>query len=207
MIRILRPAVIGALGATLFAACDSTLGPGGDDPEGVKFSYSGASSGSFASAGEAQQGGGGLPVLESFAVAQRDSIGGLLLGGFRKTGDTRGDLFILQIRGDAPDSYTCAGVTGGPTCYGHLYIGVRTDASAAAEEVYGIQAGEVVLSEVGESRLKGSFQLTLQQIEDQSKTLTIENGSLDVPLVEGVFGASFACLAERLEKGPEAPCE
>lgn len=202
----LLPPLLGALGAALLGACDPALDPDATDPVGVSFSYSGTLSGSFASKGNAALGGNGLPAFETFAVAQRDSIGGLLLGSFRKTDGSHGDLFILQIRGTDPVTYTCGAITGGPRCYGHLYIGLQTDVSTAAEHVYGISAGQVVLSEVSDSRVKGTFQLTLQGIRDPSKMLSIENGSLDVPLAEGIFDSSFACLAVRLEKGPDAAC-
>lgn len=207
METMLRPVLLGVLGAALLAACASVLDSDSIDPAGVTFSYSGSLSGSFASNGNAVRGGDGLPAFETFAVAQRDSIDGLLLGSFRKTGGSHGDLFILQIRGTDPITYTCGAITDGPRCYGHLYIGVQTEGSASAEHVYGISAGQVVLSEVSDSRVKGTFQLALQGIRDPSRTLTIENGSFDVPLVEGIFNSSFACLALRLEKGPDAVCE
>ncbi len=203
----LRPALLGVLEAALLAACAPVLDFDPIDPAGVTFSYSGTLSGSYTSSGNAALGGDGLPTFVTFAVAQRDSIGGLLLGSFRKSGESHGDLFILQIRGTDPVTYACGAITGGPNCYGHLYIGVQTDVSTAAEHVYGISAGEVVLSEVSDSRVKGTFQLILRDIRDPSKLLFIENGTLDVPLVEGIFNSSFACLAARLEKGPDAGCE
>lgn len=203
----MRATLIAGLGAVLLAACDSVLDPGGGNPEGLLFSYSGAATGSFAADGNAVLGGDGLPTFETFAVAQRDSIGGLLLGAFRKTGASQGDLFILQIRGTDPATYTCDDVTQGPSCYGHLYIGVHTDGAGVAEQVYGISAGQIVISEVTDSRVTGALQLSLEEIQGPGTTLSIQNGSIDVPVVEGIFNSSFACLVVRLEKGQDTPCE
>lgn len=200
-------ALLAILGATLFVACEPVMEPAVPGPEGVKFSYSGARTGSFASTGNVMLDEAGLPALETFAVAQRDTVEGLLLGSFRTSGGARGDLFILQIRGTEPLAYTCGAVTGGPACYGHLYLEVGTDHPTTAEQVYGISAGQVVLSEVGDTRMRGTFNLTLQHLEDPAKELSIENGTLDVPVVEGVFNSSFACLMLRLEKGADVPCE
>ena len=90
-----------------------------------------------------------VPDLEAVAMAQRDSIDGLLLGSFRKTGEARGDLFILQLRGTEPGTYGCGPGAQGPRCYGHLYIGVDSEQPLSAQEVYAVTSGDVVLSAVG----------------------------------------------------------
>ncbi|HEX6069406.1 MAG TPA: hypothetical protein VFZ18_06265 [Longimicrobiaceae bacterium] len=198
---------IAALGAALLGGCDSVLDPGGQEAEGVNFSYSGGAAGSFASAGVVGTGQDGLPALEAFAMAQRDSIGGLLLGSFRKTAEARGDLFILQLRGTEPGTYGCGPGAQGPRCYGHLYIGVNTEQPLSAQEVYAVTSGDVVLSAVGPARLEGTFELTLGALAGAPRTLVVEDGTIDVPLVEGVFNASFRCLAVRLAEGPEAACD
>ena len=198
---------IAALGAALLGGCDSVLDPGGEEAEGVNFSYSGGKAGSFASAGVVGTGQDGLPALEAFAMAQRDSIDGLLLGSFRKTGEERGDLFILQLRGTEPGTYGCGRGSEGPRCYGHLYIGVSTEQPLSAQEVYTVTSGDVVLSAVGPARVRGTFAITLGELAAMSKTIVVEDGTLDVPLVEGVFNASFRCLAVRLAEGPDAACD
>jgi hypothetical protein len=207
MKRIFRCAAAGSIAVVLAAGCDPVL-ESGADLEGMRFNYSGAANGTFASEGMVESDGEGLPELETFAMAQRDSIGGLLLGSFRKSGEGRGDLFILQIRGTDEGSYECAAVTGGSTCYGHLYIGVEIGSeTVAAEEIYGIASGEVVLDAVTDERVRGDFELMLRDVDDETSTISVANGSLDVPLVEGVFNSSFACLITRLQEGAEAGCE
>jgi hypothetical protein len=194
-------------GAALLSGCDSTVGPTGEEGEGVRFTFSGGASGSFDSQGTVTIDDDGLPPLEAFAMAQRDSIGGLLLGSFRGTGDNRGDLFILQLRGTESGGYACGPGSEGPRCYGHLYLGVDTQQPLSAEEVYGITSGEVQLSTVSETRLEGTFEVTLKELAASPRTLEVVDGVIDVPLVEGVFNASFHCLAVRLAEGPEAPCD
>ena len=207
MVTARRSIWIVAFGAVLLSGCDSVVDPGGDDPEGVKFSYSGGTTGSFASTGVVSTGQDGLPALEAFAMAQRDSVGGLLLGSFRKTGAARGDLFILQLRGTEPGTYSCGRDAQGPRCYGHLYLGVDTEQPLSAQEVYAVASGDVVLSSVGPARLRGTFEIALAELAPTARTLTVEDGTLDVPLVEGVFNSSFRCLAIRLAEGPDAVCD
>jgi hypothetical protein len=201
-----RSVWIAALGAALLAGCESAVEPGGGGAEGVTFSYSGGASGSFATTGVVGTGQDGLPALEAFAMAQRDSVGGLLLGSFRKTGAARGDLFILQLRGTTPGTYACGRGAQGPRCYGHLFIGVSTDQPLSAQEVYAVTSGDVVLSAVGPTRLEGAFDITLMEATT-TRTLTVDDGTIDVPLVEGVFNSSFRCLAVRLAEGPHASCD
>jgi hypothetical protein len=196
-----------AAGMAMVAACDPVL-DGDPAPEGIEFTYSGAQDGSFSSVGTVSSPAEGLPVPESFAMAQRDSIGGLLLGSFRRTGTGRGDLLILQLGDTDPGEYGCLATTEGSTCYGHLFIGVEAaGGTAAAEAVYTISAGQVVLNSVAEDRVQGTFEWTLRDPTDVSSTVTVVNGSIDVPLVEGVFDASFDCLVTRLQEGPGAPCD
>lgn len=207
MSRRLRRALALLAGAAVLGGCDGVV-DGGDSMEGVNFAYSGAMAGTFESAGTITAAPGELPDLASFAMAQRDSIGGLLLGSFRRTGEGRGDLFILQVRDDEPGTFTCALVTDGPSCYGHLFVGIEANqGTLAADAVYGISAGSVALTRVGPGRLEGTFDLTLRDLADPATTVTVGDGTVDVPLVQGVFGASFGCLVVRLEEGPDAPCD
>jgi hypothetical protein len=193
-------------GAVVLGGCDSVV-DGGTTPEGVQFDYSGAAGGTFTSTGMVASI-DALPELGSFAMAQRDSIGGLLLGSFRRTEPGRGDLLILQIRDDQPGSYQCASVAAGPDCYGHLFLGIEaTGGTATAQSVFGVSTGDVELSQVAAGSVSGEFSLTLRDLDDPSATVTIANGSLDVPLVQGVFNASFSCLLTRLQEGPQASCD
>lgn len=207
MTTMTRSMRIAVFGAALLGGCESVIDPDGGEAEGVKFSYSGGTTGAFASTGVVSTGQDGLPELEAFAMAQRDSIDGLLLGSFRKTGETRGDLFILQLRGTDPGTYGCGPGAQGPGCYGHLYIGVDTEQPLSAQEVYAVTSGDVVLSAVGSARLRGTFGITLVELAATPRTLVVEDGTIDVPLVEGVFNSSFRCLAVRLAEGPDAVCD
>jgi hypothetical protein len=207
MTKMTRSMWIAALGAAMLTGCESVVDPGGGDEDGVTFSFSGGAAGSFASTGVVGTGEDGLPALEAFAMAQRDSVDGLLLGSFRKTGEGRGDLFILQLRGTESGTYSCGPGAQGPRCYGHLYIGVSTEQPLSAQEVYAVTSGDVILSAVGPSRLEGTFALTLVELAAMSRMLVVEDGRIDVPLVEGVFNASFRCLAVRLAEGPDAACD
>lgn len=207
MKRKSRGVLVATALVVMAAGCDPILDEGSDG-EGLHFDYSGAIAGSFASSGTTAIPGTGVPPMQTFAMAQRDSIGGLLLGSFRRTGEGRGDLFILQVRGTSAGAYACGGMSGGPACYGNLYIGVdASDGTASAQAIFSASAGEVVLTEVGTTRVKGSFDLTLRDTEDNAAVLTIEDGTLDVPLVEGVFSTSFTCFTRRLEEGPTAACD
>ena len=207
MYRMTRGALAAAVWTIMVGGCEQIV-DGGAESVGLHFDYSGAMAGSFVSSGIAAIPGNGIPPMQTFAMAQRDSIGGLLLGSFRRTGEGRGDLFILQLRGTSAGGYTCGGVAGVPSCYGHLYVGVDAGSgTATAETIYGISGGEVVLTEVRPTRATGTFGLTLHDLEDDEAVLTIMEGTLDVPVVEGVFTSSFGCFIKRLEEGPTAACD
>jgi hypothetical protein len=199
-----------ALTITSLLGCDTGAGPAGPglEPEGLSFSYSGAAAGTYQSSGMLTLDTDGVPSLGSWAVARPDSLSGLVVAGFDRTDETKGNLFILQLTRRNPGEYTCShpGTDGG--CHGRLFIGVRPSDPAAVESVFHVTAGTTVLTTVGPDRAIGTFDLTLTRDGAEGEVIVVENGTMDVAFMNDVLLAhGLACLARNLEEGTNVPCD
>ena len=175
--------------------------------DGITFRYAGAASGSHESVGEVRVGGDGFPAAGDWAIARPDSLGGLVIAGFESTGESTGNLFVLQIPDQEARQYTCTlhGTDGG--CHGSLFLGVDLEDPAAAGEVFQVVSGSATIAELGSGRLRGSFTLELREGGEGGATLQVSEGELDLEFDDDVTLANgIACLARNLMEGTNERC-
>lgn len=184
---------------------DEATGPNGTS-SGLEFEYDGARSGSYQSEGMPTIAASGLPDVGSWAIARADSLGGLVIAGFEPTGQTQGDLFILQLHPLGTGEFTPCGVSGGEGCHGRFIVGVDTEDLSAVEAWYEISEGSVTLTEAGPDRVVGSFSATFTEFGGTA-TLTVTDGVIDVPFSQDPSLANgLRCLIENLQAGTNEPC-
>lgn len=137
----------------------------------------------------------GTPTVEAgdiaggtFAVAFRDSLGGLVITSFQQQNGTQGDLFVLQLTESRTGSFGPCGPS--QDCHGRM-LG---DFSALTRQANGgayweIVSGTVQVDEVGPDRLKGSVSDLLMQAQDSIRPdRTIQSGSFDLQLLSDQKG-------------------
>ena len=170
------------------AACDDDpLGPGPDEGE-VEFTFDDGA-GSFSASGALVLN-GGVPDFDEWAVAaEPDSVGGVVVTAFMPSATQgEGDLFLLQIQPvDGAGTYEpCAA---NEECRGRLFRGWRTDGSGF-DEWFEVVSGTVEIDDLSDTRIRGSFELTLRDEGGEGDTeLVIEDGDFDVPVssTAGIF--------------------
>jgi len=204
--RIATLLVIALLTAFAVVGCgdDEVTQPA--DESGVEFTYGGDRSGSYASEGVPTIGSGGLPEVGSWAIARPDSVGGMVIAAFEPSGETTGDLFILQLHPIGTGEFSPCNINAGEGCHGRLIIGVNTDDFTVVEDWFEITSGSVTLTEVSDTRVRGTFSVTLEDL-DGSQTITVDDGVIDVPFSnDQQLGHGLACLARNLRDGTNEPC-
>ncbi|HEX2203927.1 MAG TPA: hypothetical protein VHG91_11540 [Longimicrobium sp.] len=201
-----RSYLLALAAACALSACDG----GPDDPgpvaAGLNFTYAGARSGEHRSGGTPSLTQAGVPSFGAWAMANADSVGGVMLAGFDPTTSPEGNFFILQLRPAGTGSFDCAaGGQGG--CHGRFIVGVDTgDLTAAPEGWYEVVDGSVDIAEATATRLVGSFEATLVDAETND-TIHVADGTIDVP-----FSASpnlsdgINCWARNVQNGTNQPC-
>lgn len=159
--------------------CDDADPAGPDVVEGVSFTFSGDTSGTYAASDPVRLDTGGVPEFGSWAIqAQPDSLGGLAIASFRATADPKGDLFVLQLDQRRLGPFTPCEPNG--ACHGRVFFGYH---AAQFEDYFEIVSGTVTIDELGNGRLKGTFRFTARdQGGTGTRTLVVDDGEFDVPL-------------------------
>lgn len=202
-------AVLPLLAALSLASCEGVGDPVAPaDDDGLRFSYSGAASGSYRSAGSTSLGSDGLPRFGEWAVARADSLGGIVVAGLEPTGESSGNLFILQLRRKETGTYECAlHGANGRTCYGTFIVGLDFDDLSRPGEYYFVDAGSVTVTSLTSDRIQGSFGIGMRSARDPDRTITVTDGRIDVPYAEGTgLFNGLACLVENLRSGGSQHC-
>jgi hypothetical protein len=193
-----------AAAAALFAAaCDAdSAGPEPRPDAGVHFT--GGTAIYAANGSPAVQADGDL-LNEEFAVARPDSVGGFAVISFDPTGGDVGNLFVLQAP-RSTGSVACGLFTGEP-CRGVYVVGVRPGSPQTVDRRFFITAGSVTVTQVGPDRLRGTFAITLEAQDGlPDASLTVENGTIDVPYVgDEVTDGALVCLLSLIGIG-DGPC-
>jgi hypothetical protein len=190
-----------AFGSVLaLAACggDGPTDPGPPETGGtVSFSFSGDQSGSFSAAGLIQ-GSPENPAFGTWAAAgwsQEDQQ--LAVAAFRARTAPAGDVFVLAL-GNTTGTGTVT-LNGAPCLQGEedgcamgmLGFDVRQlgEFDPTNDRVYAVMSGTVTITMYTADRLRGTFSGTAVHLLDlftsapEPRTLTIANGSFDVPLI------------------------
>lgn len=204
--RVATVLTIALLAMFVLAGCgdDELTEPA--EQSGLEFTYGGDRSGTYASEGAPTIGSSGLPEVSSWAIARPDSLGGMVIAAFEPSGATTGDLFILQLHPIRTGEFTPCDIYAGEGCHGRLIIGVDTEDFTVVEEWFEITSGSVTLSEASETRVRGSFSITLEN-QDATETITIDDGVIDVPFSnDQQLSHGLSCLARNLRDGTNEPC-
>jgi hypothetical protein len=137
----------------------------------------------------------------TFAVAHADSLDGLAVIGYERTGGNEGNLIVLQAP-RAGGTYTCPeGAvpcdmrSAGAEWHGRYIIGVRNLSTAGAQRYYHLVSGTLTVSSIGPDRLRATFTAVLRSQDDPADAITIGGGSIDVPYVSSPDAAAMLqCL-------------
>lgn len=179
---------------------ESSTGPTPEADDGtLSFNWTGG--GPFAASGAPDFQGGDLSG-STFALAVADSLGGVVVTGFRPEEGSVGDLFILQIGELHTGTFGPCSLFGDGRCHGR----VLEDLDATAPEVsagshWEITTGSVQLDVAGPDRVAGSFAgLVLRPLgaaEGQAER-TIQDGTFDLPLLKDAEAAALMrCFLRR----------
>jgi hypothetical protein len=201
----MRRSVIACLGIGLvLAACNDEPTPPADE-RGLIFTAAGLHP--FAANGTHDP---NNVLASSFALAFADSLQGLVVMGYSPA-DSAGDILILQFPRQ-PGTHTCGESA---ACHGRLLAGVRLFqhpdgvTGYTTQQHFEIQSGSVIATQVGPTRLRGTFQVTLQPIEG-GQSIQIGDGTIDVeydstPPPPGQSLRGIECLL-RLSGGAPIEC-
>jgi hypothetical protein len=204
--RIATALVIAGLAFFALGGCSDDEPTEPAEQSGLEFTYGGDRSGSYTGDGVPTIGSGGLPEVSSWAIARPDSLGGMVIAAFEPSGETTGDLFILQLHPIGTGEFSPCGIVGGEGCHGRLIIGVDTDDFSVVEDWFEIISGSVTLTEASSTRVRGTFSITLEN-QDETETITVDDGAIDVPYSsDPQLGHGLACLARNLKDGTNEPC-
>ncbi len=117
-----------ALASLVLVALPLVVGCNDDDPvgpgnlEGISFTFSGDTSGTYLAGGPLMVDSTGVPEFGSWAIqAQPDSLGGLVIASFRPTVEPKGDLFVLQLDQRRLGPFTPCEPNG--ACHGRVFFG------------------------------------------------------------------------------------
>jgi hypothetical protein len=200
-----RLAGVAALaGITLVSACsgDGPVDPG--SVRGVSFEFAGDRSGIFEADGVPTVSDEGGVEHGVWTVAQRDSIGGIVIAGFQVATQATGDIFILQLRPAAVSDFESCGP--GTGCRGRLLIGLKPE-TFIPDEYFEIVSGNASITELMETRVRGSFSFTARSDGgDGDETITVIGGVFDAPIVGGETGMAVRCVVDNAIRGTADPC-
>jgi hypothetical protein len=149
-------------------------------------------------------------LASSFAFAFADSLQGLVAIGYSPA-DSAGDVLILQLPRQ-PGTYACGQAA---PCHGRLLSGVRLFTHPdgytgwTTQRHFEIETGSVNATQVGPTRLRGTFQATLRPTEGGAP-IQINDGKIDVeynptPPPPGQSMRGVECLL-RLSGGAPMQC-
>ena len=184
-----RRAILAVLAAAAaLAACKDSTGHDGVGSGSVSFTYTGARSGSYSASGEFERLGTSSFVKKSFATGVNvNDASGPVIGilGYVPVTATTGHQVVLVL----------PPVTGGetleidPTCetvtfcpLGLVSFDINPDTQFDDSEGYLFTGGTVHVTSATTDRVAGTFSGTAVDVTG-TKTLTVTNGSFDVPIL------------------------
>lgn len=191
--------VIAVSASAAFAACEHSTGPSpGPSHEGLSLVWEDGAE--VRSTGAPTFAGDDIRGVE-FAVAFPDSVGGLVVAGFRPTDGTRGDLFVLQlVEGRAGEFGPCRP---SQDCHGRLLEGLDPEDAGVVPDYWEVTDGAVTVDLYAGGRLSGSLEgVALTGPGDGEAVRSIDRGAFDVPMLSDEEGAEIMrCFLKRLTGG------
>ncbi|HEX8695847.1 MAG TPA: hypothetical protein VF746_25755 [Longimicrobium sp.] len=180
--------------AALLGACGDATGPAQNPVGTVRFTYSGARSGTFEAVGRFPSATVRGSPSGAWAAAVRlrgrpvpDDDQAVLTANQRRD-DARSDDFSVLFVPLQVGTLTCEEADVTPLCpmFAQLRFGVPPLAGDP-EAQFVVEAGTVRVTEASGSRVAGTFELVLREVESGA-VLLVSGGIFDVPVVEVQFG-------------------
>jgi hypothetical protein len=194
------PAAITALCLGAILSCGDSTGP--EDGGALSFRYAGDFQGVFSVPSVTPRFSiEGVPLFDYWALAAAgDSLGGVVIAGFKiaDTDDmTRGELFVLQLDALRTGAFDCQP---NGECHGRLLLGIPDSGGFGvfpAQDYFEITSGQVSVTRAGAGRIAGTFAFTARDEGGSGpRTITVENGSFDLPFAGANPGISVVCMGE-----------
>lgn len=176
--------------AVLIAGCDRN--PTIPDPEPTtSFSYSGDRTGSFQVQGTTALPSSGELPYATWTAGLRNANGTLAVAALQAGDSPFANTFVLALhRISEPGTYAitpepeCRPTTPTSCVVGHLAFGMNWfDRSRAPSASYLIESGSVTVTAIDAERIRGTFVASTRPTASGSVTLSLTNGSFDVPIV------------------------
>jgi len=185
--RMMTLAVLAA--AAALAGCKDSTGNDGVGSGSISFTYTGVRSGSYSASGEFEKLGPSTFVKKPFAtgVSLSDANGNVIgILGYVPVTATTGHQAVLVLPpvsgGETLEiDPTCETVTFCPL--GLITFDINPDAQIDDSQGYLFTGGTVHVTSAANGRVKGTFSGTAVDVTG-TQTLTVTNGSFDVPLLQ-----------------------
>lgn len=191
--RTCGAALLVATGLAVQLSCSDPSGPDRDRSAG-SLEFTAADTGlDFATEGQLDFDIEGRPIFADWAAAvDPDSLGGIVVTAFETSNVFGvGNLFILQLQPATTGTYDACAPD--EACRGRLLLGWQINYTEY-DEWLEVTSGTVEVEELSESRVRGTFALTLRNEGGAGDTsYGIFDGRFDVPVDDGV-GTFIACL-------------
>jgi hypothetical protein len=169
--------------ALALAACKDSTGSGENPSGDLAFTYTGARTGDFAASGSYDPDSDELlDYTVAFVIR-----GELVLLASDKLATGRSNVFVLYSP-PAVGSTSCSADIAPVVCpiRGELLTGASSDPNQPHEGLFRGYVGTVVLSEIANNRVRGSFQITLQGEGGAVGKLEVRSGTFDAPVVSAL---------------------
>jgi hypothetical protein len=187
--------VLIAAGGLAAAGCADPTTPTPDDTEGIQLPMA---AGGFSSTGFPSFSNNDVDA-DDFAVAFPDSLGGLVIAGFRLDEGTRGDLFILQLVELRTGEVIPCGTMN--DCHGRMLVGIDAANVADIDEIWTLANGSVTITHANSATVAGTFQ-TLVFTGDGGAQLLAFGGTFEVSVLSESQGRDImACFLARATGG------
>ena len=153
----------------------------------ILFSYSGTESGRFVAKGDAENGNDAEYAVASLFQSSPGSLPILVIEGSMRL-DNRYDAKVTILAPPGVGRTECVPGLYGCTTYGSLNLKARSGITSE-DRSYVSRSIVVNVSEVTETRVRGTFDMTLEQVsstgEFTGRTVEVRSGEIDVPGVSG----------------------
>ena len=193
-------AVALAAASMALSACGDSTGSSGTTASGsLSFDYTGARSGSYRASGAFQRTSDTTFAKQPFAVGARGTISGVTfvdLLSYQPVDAQTGHMVLIELPNvTAPTTFSLDGSCDTDDCpLAAVIFDTDPNASEDDSDLYFFETGTLQVTSVSSGRLRGTFSGTATEfLGDQ--TITVTNGTFDVPLVSQSFAGTRAVSA------------
>jgi len=181
-----------AAASIALSACGDGTGSSGTTASGsLSFDYSGARSGSYRASGTFQRTSDSTFAKQPFAVGARGTVSGTTfvdLLSYQPVNAQTGHMVLIELPNvTAPATFSLNGSCDTDDCpLAGLVFDTDPSASEDSSDLYFFDTGTLQVTSVSSGRIRGTFSGTATQFLGE-QTITVTNGTFDVPLVSQSF--------------------